>query len=137
MNNNPYNQNPYFNGAPFTQTQSPFMPPQQTNQQRQSNIIFTLISGEEEARAFLLPLNAKAVLMDFDNKRFYYKSTDELGRSSMRRYGFDEIEDVRENSNVYAKSEDLRSLSSRITKLEELLNNGRGNSETTEGSGKL
>lgn len=49
------------------------------------NLIFV---SEEEARAYILPPSSRMILMDKDQPRFFIKSTDQYGQSTLTPYVF-------------------------------------------------
>lgn len=53
------------------------------------NLIFVT---KEEAQAYLLPANSTILLLDRDEPKFYIKSTDAIGQSSIKTYKFEEIQ---------------------------------------------
>ena len=64
--------------------------PQTQNIGQQTNITF--VNGIEGAKAYQLSPNSSALLMDFDNSKFYVKTTDSLGVPKVSSYSFVEDE---------------------------------------------
>ena len=64
--------------------------PQTQNIGQQTNITF--VNGIEGAKAYQLSSNSSALLMDFDNSKFYVKTTDSLCVSKVSNYSFVEDE---------------------------------------------
>lgn len=97
--NNPYYQNVYQN---------------RVNQFPTNNI--TWVQGIEGGKAFQLPPGSNAVLMDSENNgRFYIKSTDNVGMSTLRVFKYEEITDNVSNKpevdlSEYVKKSELSSL---------------------------
>ena len=60
--------------------------PQTQNIGQQTNITF--VNGIEGAKAYQLSPNSSALLMDFDNSKFYVKTTDSLGVPKVSSYSF-------------------------------------------------
>ena len=106
--------NSYYNAyqTPYNAFNQPF-----TAQSTQGNI-FSYVNGLEGAKAFLMPPNGKAVLMDSDNPIFYFKSSNEMGQSSIRK-----LEKIKENKNniAYASEEEIKALKERVDNLEKNL----------------
>ena len=108
--------NSYYNAyqTPYNAFNQPF-----TAQSTQGNI-FSYVNGLEGAKAFLMPPNGKAVLMDSDNPIFYFKSSNEMGQSSIRIFRFEEIKE-NENNVTYASEEEIKALKERVDNLEKTL----------------
>lgn len=120
--------NPYLTQTP-QQTLSqnmrdPYSGAQILNQN--TNLIF--VESLEEVKSYNINPNCTYLFMDSKNKRFYVKSTDNLGISNITRYSFDEItnktDDSGEDSPNPAKSfsvgeEEYNSLVAKIRELEE------------------
>ena len=64
--------------------------PQLQNIGQQTNITF--VNGIEGAKAYQLSSNSSALLMDFDNSKFYVKTTDSFGIPKVSSYSFVEDE---------------------------------------------
>lgn len=56
------------------------------NFQAQTNITF--VNGIEGAKAFKLRPNSNVLLMNYDNSKFYVKSTDNIGIANINSYSF-------------------------------------------------
>lgn len=64
--------------------------PQTQNIGQQTNITF--VNGIEGAKAYQLSPNSSVLLMNFDNSKFYVKTTDSLGVPKVSSYSFVEDE---------------------------------------------
>ena len=85
MMNYPY-YNPYGNMQNY-----PVYPPSQIQSVK-------FVNGRQEAEGCSLPLNSKAILMDYNRDIFYLKETDINGISSITEYSFQKVEDVTPNA---------------------------------------
>lgn len=59
--------------------------------QVQPNNGITWVQGIDGARAYMLPANSSAILMDSDGPYFYIKSTDNVGMPQVKAYRFEEV----------------------------------------------
>lgn len=82
-------------------------------------------ASEEEIRAYILQPNNQIMAIDREKPFFYIKSADNLGRSTMSKYKFEE---VRENAEIppkndYLTKEDLKgfALKSDVEELKKLI----------------
>lgn len=100
-----------FYRSPYGYPQIPITPVQN----RQNGIIW--VQGEEGARAYMIPPNSTAMMLDSDNEgKFYIKTADNIGMSNLRTFSFKEIIDVQpvENPDKYATKDDLQELKNLI-----------------------
>lgn len=102
-----FNPNPYNN--PFSSprfepqiNQSPY-PNQYQPQTNLNNIIW--VQGEPGAKAFQLPANSNIILMDNDEAKFYIKSTDAVGMTTMRTFEFVETTNDKPNTPASPKED--------------------------------
>lgn len=88
---NNFQQNPSFNNylqynsytANLAQQNANF-----NNQNFQAQTNITFVNGIEDAKAFQLRHNSNVLLTDYDNSKFYVKSTDNLGIANISSYSF-------------------------------------------------
>lgn len=81
---------PYYN--PYGNIQNyPVYPPSQIQSVK-------FVNGRQEAEGCSLPLNSKAILIDYNRDIFYLKETDINGISSITEYSFQKVEDVTPNT---------------------------------------
>ena len=99
-----YNNNPYMygQGYPYAQDNPQQRLAQMEAQYRQQmmsqqvpqvqpNNGIIWVQGIDGARAYMLPANSSAILMDSDGPFFYIKSTDNVGMPQVKAYRFEEI----------------------------------------------
>ena len=90
----------------------------QTYQNQNNNIIF--VQGEVGAKSFQLQPNQSVMLLDNDDSKFYIKTTDSTGMSTLKAYRFEEIKDepkVSDENNKYVTKEEFNSFKSSIDSL--------------------
>lgn len=90
----------------------------QVQQNQNNNIIF--VQGEVGAKSFQLQPNQSVMLLDNDDSKFYIKTTDSTGMSTLKTYKFEEIKDepkVSIESNKYVTKEEFDSFKSSIDSL--------------------
>lgn len=90
----------------------------QTQQNQNNNIIF--VQGEVGAKSFQLQPNQSVMLLDNDDSKFYIKTTDSTGMSTLKAYRFEEIKDepkVSDENNKYVTKEEFNSFKSSIDSL--------------------
>ena len=90
----------------------------QTYQNQNNNIIF--VQGEVGAKSFQLQPNQSVMLLDNDDSKFYIKTTDSTGMSTLKAYRFEEIKEepkVSDESNKYVTKEEFNSFKSSIDSL--------------------
>ena len=82
----------------------------QIQQNQNNNIIF--VQGEVGAKSFQLQPNQSVMLLDNDDSKFYIKTTDSTGMSTLKSYRFEEIKDASGGSieNKYVTKEEFDSL---------------------------
>lgn len=96
-----YNSNPYMYGQGYpyaqdnpqqrlAQMEAQYRQQQMMAQQVQPNNGITWVQGIDGARAYMLPANSSAILMDSDGPYFYIKSTDNVGMPQVKAYRFEE-----------------------------------------------
>ena len=98
-----YNGNPYMygQGYPYAQDNQQQRLAQMEAQYRQQmmaqqvpqvqpNNGIIWVQGIDGARAYMLPANSSAILMDSDGPYFYIKSTDNVGMPQVKAYRFEE-----------------------------------------------
>lgn len=73
------------------QQQQNMYAPQQQTMPIQSNIEY--VNGIEGAKAFMLPPNAKKLLLDSDNQYFYIKTTDNQGKPTVEHFKYVSVND--------------------------------------------
>lgn len=93
------------------------------NFQAQTNITF--VNDIEGAKAFQLRPNSNVLLMDYDNYKFYVKSTDNLGISNINSYSFVEdknlpVENVAANQPSNTGEQNTKLYEEMKTKISEL-----------------
>lgn len=97
-----YNNNPYMYGPGYpyaqdnpqqrlAQMEAQYRQQQMMAQQVQPNNGITWVQGIDGARAYMLPANSSAILMDSDGPYFYIKSTDNVGMPQVKAYHFEEV----------------------------------------------
>ena len=134
----PYN--PYMNNGYYPQynnyqqyqgqnNQSQMQRPQVTHPQFETPIQDIRFVTSEEARAYIVYPNSKALLIDRQSKLAHLKTADNMGQSSSKTYKFEEVDG---NGNAlakdcpnpafdikdYVKKEDIASMSEKISELE-------------------
>lgn len=79
----------------------------QIQQNQNNNIIF--VQGEVGAKSFQLQPNQSVMLLDNDDSKFYIKTTDSTGMSTLKSYRFEEIKDASRGfiENKYVTKEDI------------------------------
>ena len=90
----------------------------QTYQNQNNNIIF--VQGEVGAKSFQLQPNQSVMLLDNDDSKFYIKTTDSTGMSTLKAYRFEEIKEepkVSDENNKYVTKEEFNSFKSSIDSL--------------------
>ena len=103
-----------FYRSPYGFPQVPVTPVQN----RQNGIIW--VQGEEGARAYMIPPNSTAMMLDSDNEgKFYIKTTDNIGMSNLRTFSFKEVIDLQpvENTDKYATKADLQEIKNLIVSM--------------------
>lgn len=125
---NNFQQNPSFNNylqynsynANLAQQNANF-----NNQSFKSQINITFVNYIEGAKDFQLRPNSSVLLMDYDNYKFYVKSTDNLGISNISSYSFVEdknlsIENVAANQPSNTGEQNTKLYEEMKTKISEL-----------------
>lgn len=89
----------------------------QIQQNQNNNIIF--VQGEVGAKSFQLQPNQSVMLLDNDDSKFYIKTTDSTGMSTLKAYRFEEIKDASGGSieNKYVTKEEFDSFKANIDSL--------------------
>jgi len=98
-----------------------FNPYQQTNYQFpyqpqpvNTNNAINWVQGIEGAKAFQMPTNANAIMLDSENEGiFYIKTSDGVGMCNLRTFKFEEItnqQSQKPNLDEYVKKSELESL---------------------------
>ena len=89
----------------------------QIQQNQNNNIIF--VQGEVGAKSFQLQPNQSVILLDNDDSKFYIKTTDSTGMSTLKSYRFEEIKDASGGSieNKYVTKEEFDSFKANIDSL--------------------
>lgn len=79
----------------------------QIQQNQNNNIIF--VQGEVVAKSFQLQPNQSVMLLDNDDSKFYIKTTDSTGMSTLKAYRFEEIKEASGGSieNKYVTKEEF------------------------------
>ena len=93
--------NPYFPQRYDSGTMNNSYP--YNNTQIQNNIIW--VQGEAGAKAYQIPANSNIILMDNDEAKFYIKSTDNVGMTTMRTFEFVETTNDKPNTPANPKEE--------------------------------
>lgn len=105
-----YYQNPYvFPTQGYQQAVSPMYNQlnnqlQQPQQVQQQNNGIIWVQGVEGAKAYQIPPNSNVILMDNDDSKFYIKSTDAVGMATLKSFRFEEIVNVKQNSQNNAQN---------------------------------
>ena len=103
----------------------------QAQQAAQSQMIYANVNGLTGAKAFFVPPNGQALLMDSDNPMFYIKRANAMGQMTIRKFKIDEVfDDDTEQKIVYAKADDLAAVNERISRLEQAINGVKDESDT-------
>lgn len=105
----------------------------QTYQNQNNNIIF--VQGEVGAKSFQLQPNQSVMLLDNDDSKFYIKTTDSTGMSTLKAYRFEEIKEepkVSDENNKYVTKEEFNSFKSSIDSLYQSLMGSLKQSNNTE-----
>lgn len=136
---NNFQQNPSFNNylpynsynANLAQQNANF-----NNQSFQSQTNITFVNCIEVAKAFQLRQNSSVLLMDYDNSKFYVKSTDNICIANISSYSFTEdkilpIENVAANQPSNTGEQNTKIYDEMKTKIDEL------NSKVNELQNKL
>ena len=123
--------NPYMNGY-YQQTPqySNNYGSTQTTQAQYSMIPLTFVNGIEGAKAYIVPANSTIYLRDSDSNMLFIKSSDPMGRSYLKAYRMEEIdenqtsmsfkqEDYVKISDFRALQEDFNTLKATITQMNE------------------
>ena len=89
----------------------------QIQQNQNNNIIF--VQGEVGAKSFQLQPNQSVMLLDNDDSKFYIKTTDSTGMSTLKSYRFEEIKEASGGSieNKYVTKEEFDSFKANIDSL--------------------
>ena len=95
------------------------------NQSFHSQTNITFVNGIEGAKAFQLRPNSSVLLMDYDNYKFYVKSTDNIGIANISSYIFVEdknlpIENVAANQPSNTGEQNTKLYEEMKTKISEL-----------------
>ena len=96
--------NPYGYQQPYQQTQTTYHP-------------LTFVSGLVGAQAFIVSPGQTVYLMDMQEKMLYIKTSDNQGRYSLQAFTLVD--------NASKPANDFESLSARVSKLEEMINNAK------------
>lgn len=127
------NFNPY--GYPYNNNNY-----NQNNQQQQLKQ-YAFVNGIEGAKAFQIPPNQTMMLMDSDKPVVFMKTTDGLGKASLRYFNLTEIDET-EATKIYmpkpipeyALKSDIENLNSKIDTLIDSLNiNNKSKEELDNG----
>lgn len=112
----------------------PYMAQAQAQAQQaaaQSQMIYANVNGLTGAKAFFVPPNGQALLMDSDNPMFYIKRANAMGQMTIRKFKFNEVfDDDTEQKIAYAKADDLAAANERISRLEQAINGAKDESDT-------
>lgn len=130
MHYNNYNNYPY--GAYYPNYSYGYNQPNnapQNNQQQQLNQ-YAFVNGIEGAKAFQMPCNQTMLLMDSDKPIVFMKSTDNLGKASIRYFKLIEVteadlkgQNVQVDKSVdYVTKNEFKELSNRFEELLEKVN---------------
>lgn len=86
--------------------------------QATNNIIVVFVQGEAGARAYPVAAGNTVLLMDFEGKHFWLKSTDMTGMPQQLRYfTFSETSMTPQIPTDYVKREELQEISQKLEKL--------------------
>lgn len=87
---------------------------------------YTFVNGMEGAKAFMLPPNQSMLLMDSDHMMCYMKQSDEYGKSTMRFFILQEVDEAgarqflqpaQESQGSYVSKEEFDALNKKIDEL--------------------
>lgn len=78
---------PNFNGQNFNPQPFQMNVPQKKN----SNVIYSLVHGFNEAQNFMLMPGEVGLLFDSDKSEFYKKRIDDMGMTSIQKYEYKEV----------------------------------------------
>lgn len=83
------------------------------------------VQGIEGAKAYQIPQNSNAVLMDSEQNRMYIKTSDNIGMCNLRIFDFTEVTETHNSNNSIILQQDLSRF---VTKeeLNEILSNFKG-----------
>lgn len=98
---------------------SPLQNPQQFMPGYNTNVI--PIQGEEAVNNYPVQLNYRAMLIDEENKTFYFKTRDQSGNLlPLRKFKYEEItpQEITNNSSEYVTKEDFNKLLAEVKKLQ-------------------
>lgn len=105
--------NPYGYQQPYQQAQQP-----QTTYHP-----LTFVSGLVGAQAFIVSPGQTVYLMDMQDKMLYIKMADNQGRYSLQSFSL--VDNTAKPSTNYITSRDLEGIHTRISRLEEMMNNAK------------
>ena len=128
MWNTPYSSNPYMNNNYINRNYTPSQPTTQQQQQvYQNNIIW--VKGKENARSMQVPPNSTVILLDSEVRKFYIKTTDDIGLGKLRVFSY--VEEPDNDSTNTSSSVPNIDLSNYVTKteLEEIVKEIKSNNE--------
>ena len=75
-----------FNPQPFQNYQMPSVP------KKNSNVIYSLVRGYEQAQNFMLMPGEVGLLFEADKNEFYKKRIDEMGITQIQKYEYKEVQ---------------------------------------------
>lgn len=109
--------------------QPPYKGPQQQLKQ------YAFVNGLEGAKAYQLQPNSTMLLMDADNPVCYKKTTDALGKGSLRYFKLEEIDEATLRNMIqpqpqvpnYASKEDIDAINKRLDDLFKQLKKNKDN----------
>lgn len=86
-------QSPYLNGlGNYQNAPMPMQPQQQVQQAPTQNVSWIPVNGIEGAKNHIVQPSQTAWLMDNNESKFYVKSADSLGVTTLKAYQFNEID---------------------------------------------
>lgn len=130
MNNYPYYNNYYQSSTPQYTNYGNAQTSMQSSQAQYSTIPLTFVNGIEGAKAYIVPPNSTIYLRDSDSDMLFIKSSDPMGRSYLKAYKLEEVdenmtsksfkqEDYVKISDFKALQEDFNTLKATITQMKE------------------
>lgn len=104
--------------------------PSYSNQYQQPakpSVIFALVNGIDDAKAYILQPNQTAYLKDNNSTFLYEKRADQQGRYTLETYDLVKLD----KNEDYAKKSDFEALKLEVNRLSELLNKPQATGGTT------
>ena len=126
--------NPMYNGNQFQDYQQRWLlqnqiPQNQVPVQPQNNGGIIWVNGIEGAKGYQIPPNSNVLLMDSENKRFYIKTSDNIGMCDLKTFEFKEIDkpanknDIVEHNEEYVNKKEFEELRNKVESYAEMISN--------------